>query len=104
MVNDENVKMLVNMFVYHNSHAEGVDTSTYQTHVAQSLTHISEDIYRFQLVTHCHHDASEPLILACQLLGSLHTPLYDQVTDNVAGTVGNTFSTTLGGVDGTKRD
>lgn len=71
MANDENVTKLVGIFMHHRSHPNGVDPAAYQHHVSSTLSHTLEDVYRIQLITRSLNDTTEPIVVACQLLGTL---------------------------------
>ena len=73
MANDENVTKLVGIFMYHRSHPEGVDPVAYQQHVSSTLAHTLEDVYRIQLITRATNDIDEPVVVACQILGTVQS-------------------------------
>jgi histone deacetylase complex regulatory component SIN3 len=49
MANDDNVNKLVGLFVYHSFHRDAVDPTLYRSHVAQILSHTSEEVFRIQV-------------------------------------------------------
>lgn len=100
MSSDENVTKLVGIFMYYRSHTEGVDSAAYQKHVASSLSHLDEDVYRFQLVTPVLHDSTQPIMVGCQLLGSLGSKEFSQ---SINGS-GNSNSSLLADVEETNVD